>query len=149
MTNGVSANLCEAVAGLATVGGEGFEISCHWAPSRRLPEVMPSHLFVSKDIVPYVQAAARAFRANTPIEDAEVRGFVERASRRTGASSGKVTIVGDVDGQPRRIEATLSGNTYRLAVQAHKEEQSIVCYGTVERKGLRYLLTSPHAFQIE
>jgi hypothetical protein len=34
VANGVSANLCEAVADLVTAGGAGFEISCHWSPSR-------------------------------------------------------------------------------------------------------------------
>ena len=145
---GVSANLCEAVADLVQAGGDGFELSCQWSSSRR-PEDLPPHLFVSRDVVPYVQAAARAFRASSPIEDAEVRGFVERVSKRTGASSGKVTIVGDVDGQPRRIEAILPEETYRRAVQAHKEEKSIVCYGVVERKSGRYTLTSQHGFQVE
>lgn len=147
---GVSANLCEAVSDLVEIGGEGVEIGCSWSLSRRVPladRVTPVRF--SPDIVPYMRAAARAFRARSANEDAEIRGFVERLNRGKDETTGTVHIVGTVDGVPRRVIARLSGDFYQLALRAHAQKRGIVCFGDVVKEGGRYRLRSARDVSVD
>jgi len=60
---GVSANLCEAVAGLAAVSpAEGIEVRVAWSRTRPLVTSAPSRIFLGSDSIPLIQEAARRFK---------------------------------------------------------------------------------------
>jgi hypothetical protein len=70
---GVSANLCEAVAGLSAVSpGEGLDISIAWSRTRQPAATVPSRIFLSSDSIPLIQEAARLFKDIAPVEDVEL-----------------------------------------------------------------------------
>jgi signal transduction histidine kinase len=77
---GVSANLCEAIAGLAEDGGpDSVAMSFSWAPGRALLHQAPERVLVSPEMIPVLREGARIFRGSAPLEDFELRGEVSRS----------------------------------------------------------------------
>ena len=74
---GVSANLCDAIAGLATDGGaDTVAMSFGWAPGRALLCRAPERVLVGPDMIPVLRECARLFRSSAPVEDFELTGMV-------------------------------------------------------------------------
>ena len=107
---GVSANLCDAVAGLAAVSpAEGLEVRVAWSRTRPRSNAAPSRVFLGSDTIPLIQEAARLFRDTEPVEDVEIEGFVTRLARRPDQRPGEITLEGLVDGDLRRAGGRASG----------------------------------------
>ena len=146
---GVSANLCDAIAGLLAVSpGYGLEVQTAWSQTRPLVETTASRISFDSDSAPLIEEAARRFRETAPLEDFEVEGFVVRLDRDPTASEGGVTILASVDGQLRRIGVLLDGSQYSLALQAHDERRAVRCVGDLIREGKGYRLQKPRHFTI-
>lgn len=72
---GVSANLCDAVASLGEVAGEGdVEIGFTWSRSRRVPNVPSSRIQVPRELISVMREAGRVLRERTWDGDLEVEG---------------------------------------------------------------------------
>lgn len=145
---GVSANLCDAVAGLAAASpGEGLDVRIAWSRSRPVSGV-PSRIFLGSDSIPLIQEAARQFKDTASVEDVEVEGFVTRLNRRPQDIPGEITLEGPVDGELRRITVELVGDAYTEAVRAHEQRRRVACGGdlTKERGGFR--LDNPRHFRV-
>jgi hypothetical protein len=148
---GVSANLCEALAGLErfTSGDQGLAVAFSWSPTRPSPSDAPRRVVLPKDALPFIREAGRLFRARNPREDFELHGLVVRLDRPQGATTGKVTIFGFVDGQPRNIVVELGEADYKLAIQAHQDRVQVVCFGDLVKEGRGFQLRNPHHFSLE
>lgn len=144
---GVSANLCEAIAGLHQIS-EPTEItvSVAWAQNRPLPNDAPTRVVVTKDVVPAIVEAARIFRSRDTLEDYLVQGPVVKLERSDGAADGKVTIFAPVEDAPRKVVVTLSPAQYDIATQAHREFRPVRVVGKVRREGRSYQLYEPTGF---
>jgi hypothetical protein len=56
---GVSANLCEAVAGLSAVSpADGLDIRIAWSRTRPAASSIPSRIVLGSDSIPLIQEAA-------------------------------------------------------------------------------------------
>lgn len=151
VVHGVSANLCDAIAGMSCADGteRDVEVSLAWARVRPTKEGPLLRYRVGRDIVPVLREVARVFKARAPQEDFEVRGPVFRLVRDPpGASDGEVTIAGFVDGAPRSIWVHLEGNDYLLAADALKNKRLVSVTGVLRKEGRRYRLHSPKSFQL-
>ncbi len=146
---GVSANLCDAVAGLAAASpGEGLAVRIAWSRSRPVSGGVPSRIFLGSDSIPLIQEAARRFKDTASVEDVEVEGFVTKLNRGPQDIPGEITLEGPVDGGLRRITVELVGDAYSEAVRAHQHRQRVACGGdlTKERGGFR--LDNPRHFRV-
>ena len=99
--------------------------------------------------MPIFSEAARIFRATSPIPDFELHGFVSRLERPESASEGSVTIVGLVDGRPRKVDLRLGGPEYGIAARAHVERAAVVCLGELRKRGNGLTLEHPRGFAVE
>jgi hypothetical protein len=65
---GVSANLCDTLAGIGTWedGWRDFEIALSWAISRPIRANMPTRFRVTASMVPWLQEMARLLRSESP-----------------------------------------------------------------------------------
>jgi hypothetical protein len=121
---GVSANLCDAVAGLSAASPEeGLDIRIAWSRTRPAANTVPSRIVLGSDSIPLIQEAARLFKETAPVEDVELQGFVTRLARGPTETSGEVTLEGLVDGQLRRAIVELGEGIYLQAVQAHEQRR--------------------------
>ncbi|MBF0463655.1 MAG: hypothetical protein HQK88_01270 [Nitrospirae bacterium] len=150
---GVSANLCDAIYGIASEGqtSRDLEVNFSWSVSRPVNDAtIKSKITFLSDSMPVFKEAARLFRAiTTTRDDFELRGQVVKLERAEGAPKGKVTIVGNVDEQPRNVIIDLEDNDYHKAVQAHDNQEIISCTGLLTREGRSYELHEPRNLRVD
>ena len=151
VSKGVSANLCDAVAGLW--GDEdrdrNLEFLFSWSPARPIVGSFPSRVKFGPDRIPFIREASRVMKERAPFEDFELEGAVVRLDRPPGQPAGRVTIIGAVDGKPRRVTLDLGDPHYHLAVEAHDQERPLRCSGTLVRDGRSLVLREPRDIAIE
>ena len=147
---GISANLCDAVAGL---WGEderfrNVEFSFSWSPARPPePNTVRSVRFTA-DRIPVIREAGRLLREASPVADFELEGAVVKLERADGALTGKVTILGQVEGKPRRVVFELGDPNYHLAVLAHDQFKALRCFGSLVREGRSFILQNPREIAV-
>ena len=143
---GVSANLCEAVAGLITQS-HGLDITLTWARTRPTPEAHRRITFSASD-ADMVTEAARIFRARHPRPDVSLFGTVHALKRRDEDVQGLVTLKAMVDEKPQSVRAVLDQTNYSIAVQAHDSKTPVVVKGDLERVGQRWQLTNAQVISL-
>ena len=149
VSRGVSANLCDAVVGLAEVSpSEALNIQVSWARTRPVDNNAPARVLLGSDSIPIIEEAARHFRDTAPVDDFEVEGFVTRLDRGPDAKEGDVTVAGIVEGHMRRIVMRLGPNNYSDAVRAHDGRLKVKCTGELTKAGRGYCLESPRHFEV-
>lgn len=147
---GVSANLCEAIVGLA--GGvdsnRNVEVHLSWSRSRPMNDPLPVRIFLPTDAIPVIDEAGRILRGTSPLEDYEVEGWVVALDRPTGEEVGVVTIIGFVDERPHRIRLQLRDPEYHFAIRAHEGRIPVFCIGDLVKEGRSFTLQNPHQFRL-
>jgi hypothetical protein len=149
ISQGVSANLCDAIVGLSEVtNGRGLDIQVSWARSRPVAESLPRHVFLAGDRIPVIKEAARHFRESAPLDDFEIVGWVKRLDRGHHVVEGEVTVVAPIDDQLRYVALCLDRDDYSKAVQAHEQRQTVRCVGDLVKEGRGFRLKNPRHFEI-
>ncbi|MGE0144330.1 MAG: hypothetical protein AB7I19_12255 [Planctomycetota bacterium] len=139
--SGISANLCEALAGF--VDGKdttAVELRFAWATTRPVPEGTPSFVRVDSSLSPILGEAARLLRASVDIPDFEIVGVVLRLESDAPEQGGTVVIVGQVDGQQRRVRVPMGAHDYAVAIRAHGDGNLLRCEGDLVRSGRSFQL---------
>jgi hypothetical protein len=151
--SGVSANLCDALAAMGSFS-EGYrtlEIQFSWSRNRPLvPEaVVPNRILFASDVFPVIRQAAVYLKESSPREEFEIRGLVVKLDRPDAAATGRVTIHGLIDDQPRKVVVELRDSDYHQAVTAHDQGRLVGCSGVLIREGRAFRLHEPYGFTVE
>ncbi len=151
VSKGVSANLCDAVTGLwgDDNGNRCLEFSFSWSPARPVSANIPSKIRFTADRIPFIREAARVMKEREPIGDFELAGTVVKLEKGENAQFGRVTVLGLVEGKPKRVCLELKDSDYQLAIDAHKHERSIRCLGTLNKEGKGLVLQNPLEVSID
>jgi hypothetical protein len=148
---GVSADLCEALAGLGGQGQNPFEIRFAWATAWPMMRPTPRVHF-SSHLVPILVEGARGLRSLLPEEAVTVTGSVVRLHRETTNGPGDITVSGVIEGdetqRQRRVSVHLPEAAYADAVRAHDRGQDVLIEGDLYRKGNRASLENVIRFQL-
>jgi hypothetical protein len=147
---GVSANLCEAVAGLSSDGdmNRSVEFAFSWSRLRPVAASQVSRVVVARDRVPFVREAARLLRERAPVEGFDLEGPVVKLERADGAPMGYVTVYALVENEAKRVRVELQEAEYTQAVNAHRDGNDIRCSGRLVREGRGYHLKNPADFAV-
>ncbi|MBN9119976.1 MAG: hypothetical protein J0I06_12575 [Planctomycetes bacterium] len=151
VAHGVSANLCDAVAGLWGDDGQQrtLEFSFTWSPARPLEVSAPERVRFTADSIPVIREASRVMKERAPMSDFRIEGPVVKLDRQPDAASGKVTVFGAVENRPTRVTLELSEPQYSRAVAAHRDQLVFSCVGTLVREGRNYRLQNPRDVSVE
>lgn len=148
VTNGVSANLCEALVGLynqADIKSLAFRMT--WARTRQHDPHMISEAQITHDIMPLIEEGGRWLRRTAPIENTTVAGMPFILEHQYG--QGRQIIVSTIiDGKPRTVHIDLTEAEYNRAIEAHRSEKMIKCDGILTREGRRFTLTQPSPIEV-
>ncbi|ESQ88978.1 hypothetical protein ABAC460_14450 [Asticcacaulis sp. AC460] len=147
---GVSANLCEALAGFFKISDPTeMSFSVGWALNRPMPEQeAPGKITITNDIIPMIEEAAKTFRQKDTLEAYPVTGPVVKLERPENSESGVVTIWANVEGVVRKLNLTLNEAEYKLATEAHKNYSPIKVVGDVKKQGRSYVIANPINFDV-
>ena len=141
-TNGVSANLCEALVRVI----EPFptlDVGVSWAQTRPMSAPEALVRFGRADAA-LLREAARSLRERAPRSDVRLHGFVRLLKRDQADVDGTIRLAADVDGQRQSVVAVLEREDYERAVQAHHDKALVVLAGDLDRVGQRWRLLNPH-----
>ncbi len=141
VTQGVSANLCEALATL-TETLPRLDISVVWARTWPRDVGRSTTRFASHD-APILRAASDAFRSREPKADVTLVGLVQRLTRDEADTDGTVTVRTSIEGGNQSVAAVLPQSDYHRAILAHKTKAPVVLRGDLERMGQRWRLLNP------
>ena len=139
--HGVSANLCDSVAGLAKKG-HGIEIGLSWAEVRP-SNVADSRFQFSDRTADVLIEVAKSFRRNEPSFDERVTAQVVRLEREPPEFDGKAVILSMRDGRLVRIRVEFEQSVYDRVIQAFREQRTIALDGDVHPIGNAYELRNP------
>lgn len=138
---GVSANLCEAIAKLIAPFPT-LDVSVTWARTRPMESARTEIRFGKAD-APILLEAARLFRLREPKPDVRLFGFVRRLGRDETESDGAISLSTSFEGRQVSVAVTLRQSDYERAIQAHRERAPVSLQGDLERSGQRWRLLNP------
>lgn len=148
---GISANLCDAIVGMA---GDremlrALEFSFSWSRTRPLQQNgIPGRVSITPDSLPVIEEAGRLLREISPREEFELLGMVIKLERYPESRIGSATILGFVEEQPHLVKVELAEAQYELALRAHESRAPILVLGDLIREGRRFTLRQPRALKI-
>ena len=142
---GVSANLCDAIVGMASGGDlSDVEVGLTWARTRPVPPQTPQRFVFSADALPVIAEAGRLLKEAAPLEVSEVEGFVVRLDHEPDPTSpGRITLQGVVEGQLRKIGVELRTEDYQHALEAHGNWAKVRYRGELAREGRSLVIRNP------
>ena len=143
---GVSANLCEAIAKLITPFPT-LDVSVTWARTRPARSARDVIRFSKADAAILFEAA-RLFRLREPQPDVRLFGFVRRLGRDETESGGAIALSTSFEGRQVSVAVTLARSDYETAIQAHRDRAPVGIQGDLERFGQRWRLLNPHLTEV-
>jgi len=148
--HGVSANLCDAVIGLAGETNEAdLDLRFSWATCRPVEGERPrERISIPRSSFETLREASSVFKQNAPIREFKVSGWIVALDSDDPASGGIVTIEAPVFGYWRKITVHLAADSYRQAIDAHSKSQRVRLNGDLERAGKRFSLARPSRLSI-
>ena len=142
LESGVSANLCEALAQMI----EPFptlDVDVLWARTRPV-NLPPPVVRFGPSKAPLLREAARSLRERAPRPDVRLAGHVRLLTRGETEDEGTIRLIThSINKQRKSVTAVLEREDYERAVQAHKDRETVVMSGDLERIGQRWRLLNP------
>lgn len=145
VAQGVSSNLCEALAGLLDDTGtsQALEMSFRWASARPAAGA-PRRVVFDNDAAPVLWEMGRTLREQSEIRDFELIGPVHKLASGAPEQGGEVVVVSTTEPlQGRKVRVVLAGSAYQHAARAHAEGLWISCEGELVRQGSTTILLEP------
>jgi hypothetical protein len=150
-SDGLSANLCEALVALAGEAAVPFDVRFAWALERPVADLAPVIRF-NVESIPVLSEAARELRARLPEDEVRIRGNVIRLHREGEVGGGEVTVAGVVTGDQlekmRRVSVSLAESDYARAIEAHRSFADVEVVGWLTQRGTRTYLRDARAFDV-
>jgi hypothetical protein len=147
--DGVSANLCDALAELLqAAAADALRTTVSFAHRRPVAVEVPRSVVFSADMAPTLRSAASGLREVAALVGQEVVGTVVLLESEDAAVGGAVQLRAVVDGRMLRVRVHLPSDAYAVAVEAHKTGSLVRCVGELTREGRGRVLRNPREFAL-
>ena len=145
---GVSANLCDAIANLLDVENrQSFDVSVSWSLLREPPEGRAQIAFNRSDLS-VLKEASRILKDRQERPDERLDGYVHSLARGQTQISGRVTLKAIVDGAMSSVRVDFSPSDYSRIVEAHNQRKVVSLEGDLRRDGQRWVLDNPRDLEV-
>lgn len=141
---GVSANFLSSLADLAPPGEQGrLDLRVRWSRNRPAPEPA-APIQIERWAFEHFRSAALTLKARNPERGVRLEGYVVKLSRPPGAGQGSAVMMASIDdGSLREVLVPLSEGPYNDALEAHRRQQPVEVFGTLQQAGRRLVLREP------
>ncbi|MGB5833280.1 MAG: hypothetical protein WBG92_14975 [Thiohalocapsa sp.] len=146
VAQGVSANLCDAVAHLAAAA-KGVDIGLTWARTRPAGRQAQRYHF-SVEVAEVLSEAASVFRRSEPLTDTRLTGFVIALDRPVDQFDGSATLRVLIEDRPRRVRVRFEQNVYPQVIRAFQEKFAIALLGDLFPVNQRWELRNPRELRM-
>jgi hypothetical protein len=145
--DGVSANLCEAMAEMIdATAAETIRASFSFASRRPLAARVPRAVVFTSDVAVLLREAAARLREEATYPATQLVGPVVKLDSAAPAHGGEAVVYAAVDGKRRYIRVALGAEPYRTAINAHLAGAPVRCAGDLVREGRSWILRNPRDF---
>jgi len=145
---GVSANLCEAIATTEEKRPHrALEVSVTYSYALRPQHYAPKVIQFPLSLLPYIAKAGRGLRETNP-EEAQLVGFVVTLHRVSLQGPGEITLTCLLEGKQLRVRIRLSEDNYTAAIRAHELGERVSCHGRLVREGRSRRLDRLQEFKV-
>lgn len=149
VSQGVSANLCEAIANLLDVETrQSIDVSVSWSLVREPPEGRAQIVFNRPD-TPVLREASRILRDRQERPSERLDGYVSTLARGQTQRTGRVTLKAVVDGAISSVRVDFAPSEYSRIIEAHSERRAISLEGDLRREEQRWVLDNPRDLEVE
>ena len=146
-SQGVSANLCDAVAALAR-RGHGIEVSLSWATVRPA-EAGDSQFAFSESTAEVFTEGAALLRQNSPFPDAHVTGAIVRLDRQSREEfDGMAVVLYQLDDRPVALHVQFEMQDRDEVLRAFRDGLEVSLDGDIQREGRQYVLHNLRNFGV-
>ncbi len=147
---GVSANFCEALAGLRDEDESAkVSVKISWSPNFERPQDTPENFEFTSEKIPMLVKGALHLRERSPIQDFVLKGIIVKLER-DDIGPGTIYVRADNDEcKARRVKIILSPEDYIRAVHAHETRSVIAIEGTLQKEGRYFSLLNHRNFSSE
>ena len=144
---GVSANLCEAVAALARQS-RGVEVSVAWAPIRP-SDVSGGRFSFAESAAEVLGQGADLLRQRHPFLDAMIQGEIVRLDRHSQEDfDGHAVVLAEVDARTVALDVRFNTRDRDEVLRAFRDNLRIRVNGDIYRAGRRHQLRDPAEFAV-
>ena len=143
VSQGVSANLCEAIGNLIDIGDrDGVDISVSWALTRTSPERNALVHFEDSDAV-VLKEASRVLKERQERPNERIEGYVTLLRRGEAEPEGRARIKAMIEGVMSSVRVDFDPFDYSLITEAHDLRLVVSLEGDLRREGQRWVLHNP------
>jgi hypothetical protein len=147
--DGISANLCDAVAEFfEATSAERVQAAFSFAHRRPVSRDVPRLISLSPDTSGILREAAKGLRAEASYPETDVLGTVVKLDSCNPSEGGIVVLRSFLDGRNRDVRISLDTKQYQAAIQAHGDRSLVRCVGDLAREGRSWQLRNPHDFAV-
>ncbi len=149
VSEGVSANLCDAVANLLDCANrQSVDISVSWSLIRRPSEGRAQVYFQASDSL-ILKEASRILKDRQERPNEHLDGYVYSLTRGAAQERGRVILKVVIDGVISSVRADFASEDYNLVTEAHSRRQVVSLEGDLRRYGQRWVLGNPRALVVQ
>jgi hypothetical protein len=146
---GVSANLCDAVAEvLEASAADRLTAGFSFAARRPVAVMVPRSVAFPAETASILRGAAAGLREEAGHAGAELEGTLIRLESGDPAAGGSVVLRADVEGRDRSVRLLLEPGAYQDAIRAHGARARVRCRGDLAREGRSWMIRHPEAFLV-
>ena len=152
--DGVTANICDALAKLRPEGTEDIEVETTF----RFAEVIsrnvdtPARTTLGNVHFMVADEISKRFKDRNLIEDVTLTGTIRTLTRETNPDSNEnentVKLVTRIDGHYRTISVHLSAADHIAACDAYRDDREVEISGTIDKSQSRWFFTEVTAFTV-
>jgi hypothetical protein len=139
--SGVSANLLEALVDIEPEGQRSaIEINVNWLRGSPGPDFARS-IRLPQGAFRHFNAVAKALREATPLQNAELEGYIIAVNREQTETVGRVTLATTIEALGEtKVRIDLDPAQYQIALNAHGGGQRVRVVGTLKKVGRMHVL---------
>lgn len=131
--NGVSANLCDAIA---EISGErrkrdiNFEISYLSLKNEKKVEKIE----IKSNEMEIIETASEYFKQDVLLENHSIVGYVTKLIRDENHNEGNIILKCKINNINKNVKISLNEQDYELAIEAHEKQLELECIGNLHLK---------------
>jgi len=147
---GLNANMCDTLVDIVRIGlGNELKISVNLEPLWQIPNDIHTDISLQPSAEGYLIEAAEILKGETPKEKRELVGHVFQLRKKPAEKNNIVRIVTrDEEGETIPVTIKPDDDSYRLAINAHKDLKRIRVTGLLEKRGRTWYLNEPEGIEI-
>ncbi|KPU42147.1 hypothetical protein OXPF_39260 [Oxobacter pfennigii] len=148
---GITANMCDALMKMKPASGSAeIDTTIRYASALTQTVGQENHVTIKDHHFYVIDELAKIYRDKVLYQDVIISGIVKSLSKRDVEDTTEKTIrlLTKIDGQYRTIIMELSEEDYRIACDAHRDEQEVEVAGELDMNNRMWVLTKIEYFRI-